>query len=80
MDIAEVHLIDTIYMASATFLSAPNYLGELHLEAAGLVQNIKTLRKDLALLDEGMVTGGLKLLQKQRVRHNLQQMQDAARN
>ncbi|KAI1823183.1 putative GARP complex component [Xylaria intraflava] len=76
MDIAEVHLIDSISTASTTLLSALNFLRELHLEAAELVENIKVLRKDLVLLSESMVTGGLKLLQKQRIHYNLQQMQD----
>ncbi|KAH8677897.1 Vps54-like protein-domain-containing protein [Xylariales sp. PMI_506] len=76
MDIAEMYLIDSISIASITFVSALNSLRELHSEAAELVQNITTLRKDIVLLDESMVTGGLKLLQKRQIRYNLQQIQD----
>ncbi|KAI0540049.1 putative GARP complex component [Xylaria digitata] len=77
MDVAEVHLIDSIYTASVTFLSPPNSLRELHSEAAEFVEHISSLRKDLGLLNDSMVTGGLQLLQKQRRHHNLQQMHDA---
>lgn len=77
MDVAEVHLIDFVSTASVTFLSALNSLRELHSEAAELVEQISSLRKDLGLLNDGMVTGGLQLLQKQRRHHNLEQMHDA---
>jgi len=77
MDIAEIHLIDSISTASTTFLSALNSLKELYSAAAELVESIKALRRDLTLLDEGIVTGGLQLLEKQYRRHNLQQLQDA---
>ncbi|KAJ2977987.1 hypothetical protein NUW58_g7638 [Xylaria curta] len=62
MDIAEMLLIDSISIASANFLSALNSLRELHSEAAELVKNVKTLRKDLVSLDEGMITGAGKAL------------------
>lgn len=77
MDVAEVHLIDSVSTASVTFLSALNSLRELYSEAAEFVEHISSLRKDLGLLNDGMVTDGLQLLQKQRRHHNLQQMHDA---
>ncbi|KAI1110763.1 hypothetical protein F5Y14DRAFT_342451 [Nemania sp. NC0429] len=77
MDVAEVHLIDTISAASATFLSALNSLRELHSEATELVRRVGSLRKNLCLLNDSMVTDGLQLLQKQRRHHNQQQLYDA---
>ncbi|KAF2965227.1 hypothetical protein GQX73_g8350 [Xylaria multiplex] len=77
MDVAEVHLIDSISAASVTFLSALNSLRELYSEAVEFVEQISSLRKDLGLLNDSMVTGGLQLLQKQRRYYNLQQMHDA---
>ncbi|KAI8625544.1 putative GARP complex component [Xylariaceae sp. FL1651] len=77
MDVAEVYLIDSISTASVTFFSALNSLRELHSEATELVGHISSLRKDLALLNDGMVTSGLQLLQKQRRHYNMQQMHDA---
>ncbi|KAI0190394.1 Vps54-like protein [Xylaria flabelliformis] len=77
MDVAEVHLIDSISTASVTFSSALNSLQELHWEAAEFVEDISSLRKDLGLLNDSMVIGGLQLLQKQRRHHNLQQLHDA---
>jgi vacuolar protein sorting-associated protein 54 len=59
MDVAEVHLINSISAAATTFLLALNSLSELSSEVADLVENIKALRKNLALLDEGMVTSVL---------------------
>ncbi|KAI1311983.1 putative GARP complex component [Xylaria venustula] len=77
MDVAEMHLIDSISTASVTFLSALNSLKELHWEATEFVEHISSLRKDLGLLNDSKVTGGLQLLQKQRRHHNLQQLHDA---
>jgi response regulator of citrate/malate metabolism len=74
MDIEKVHLINSIFTASTAFLSALNSLRGHYSEATELVKNIKTLRKDLALLDKYIVTSGLQLLEKQYRRHNLQQM------
>ncbi|KAK5633680.1 hypothetical protein RRF57_009394 [Xylaria bambusicola] len=68
MDVVEVHLIDSISTASDTFLSALNSLRELHLEAAEFVRR---------LLNHGMATTGLQLLQKQRRLHNLRQLHDS---
>ncbi|KAJ8127678.1 hypothetical protein O1611_g5958 [Lasiodiplodia mahajangana] len=77
MDVAEMHLIDSISTASVTFSSALNSLKELHWEAAEFVEHISSLRKNLGLLNDGMVTGGLQLLQKRRRHHNLQQLHNA---
>ncbi|KAF4973626.1 hypothetical protein FZEAL_9270 [Fusarium zealandicum] len=77
MDTVEVHLISSISMASATFFSAVGSLRDLHSEAAESVEKIAALRKDLASLDKDVVTKGLELSQKRRVRHDMQQMHDA---
>ncbi|KAF2757570.1 Vps54-domain-containing protein [Pseudovirgaria hyperparasitica] len=77
IDIAEVHLINSLSTAATPISSTFASLEELHIEAAELVENIAILRKDLASLDENLVAGGLRLLQKKRMRHNLQQLQDA---
>ncbi|KAJ3543382.1 hypothetical protein NM208_g3609 [Fusarium decemcellulare] len=77
MDTVEVHLINSISMASSTFFSALGSLRELHAEAAESVEKIITLRKDLATLDKDVVTKNQELAQKRRVRHNLQQVHNA---
>lgn len=77
MDTVEVHLINSISTASTTFFTALGSLRELHSEAADSVERIKALRKDLAKLDEEMVSKGLELGQKRRKRENLQQLSDS---
>ena len=77
MDTVEVHLINCISTASTTFFTALGSLRELHSEAAESVERIKTLRKELATLDEEIVSKGLELMQKRQKRHNLQQLSDA---
>ncbi|KND92285.1 Vacuolar protein sorting-associated protein 54, chloroplastic [Tolypocladium ophioglossoides CBS 100239] len=77
MDMVEVHLINSISIATTTFFSALGSLRELHSEAAESVEKIQILRKDLASLDEDVVMKGLQLLQKRQKSHNLQQMSDA---
>ena len=77
MDTIEVHLINSISTASTTFFTALGALRELHSEASASVERIKTLRKDLAKLDEEIVSKGLELGQKRRKHGNLQQLNDS---
>ncbi|KAI1354871.1 Vps54-like protein-domain-containing protein [Xylaria sp. FL0043] len=79
MDTVEMHLISSISTASTTFFTALGSLKELHSEAADSVERIKTLRKELEALDREVVTNGLDIVQKQRRRENLQQLNDAVR-
>ncbi|KAF2970388.1 hypothetical protein GQX73_g3224 [Xylaria multiplex] len=77
MDTVEMHLITSISTASTTFFTALGSLKELHSEAAESVERIKTLRKELEALDYEIATSGLDIVQKQRRRENLQQLNDA---
>ncbi|KAI0403179.1 Vps54-like protein-domain-containing protein [Xylaria palmicola] len=77
MDTIEMHLISSISTASTTFFTALGSLKELHSEAAESVERIKTLRKELEALDNEIATSGLEIVQKQRRRENLQQLNDA---
>ncbi|GAP93109.1 putative garp complex component [Rosellinia necatrix] len=79
MDTVEMHLISSISTASTTFFTALGSLKELHSEAAGSVERIKTLRQELGALDNEIATGGLEVVQKQRRRENLHQLNDAVR-
>ncbi|KAI0914302.1 Vps54-like protein-domain-containing protein [Ustulina deusta] len=79
MDTVEMHLISSISTASTTFFTALGSLKELHSEAADSVERIKTLRKELQALDHEIATSGLEIVQKQRRRENLQQLNDAVR-
>ncbi|KAI1455246.1 Vps54-domain-containing protein [Annulohypoxylon moriforme] len=79
MDTIEMHLISSISTASTTFFTALGSLRELHTEAAGSVERIKTLRKELLALDQEIAASGLDIVQKQRRRENLQQLNDAVK-
>ncbi|KAI0429511.1 Vps54-like protein-domain-containing protein [Xylaria sp. FL1042] len=79
MDTVEMHLISSISTASTTFFTALGSLKELHSEAADSVERIKTLRKELEALDHEIVANGLDVVQKQRRRENIQQLNDAVR-
>ncbi|TGJ79368.1 hypothetical protein E0Z10_g9385 [Xylaria hypoxylon] len=79
MDTVEMHLISSISTASTTFFTALGSLKELHSEAAESVEQIKTLRRELQALDHEIATSGLDIVQKQRRRENLQQLNDAVR-
>ncbi|KAI0966677.1 Vps54-like protein-domain-containing protein [Xylaria arbuscula] len=79
MDTVEMHLISSISTASTTFFTALGSLKELHSEAADSVGRIKTLRKELEALDHEIATSGLDIVQKQRRRANLQQLNDAVK-
>lgn len=77
MDTIEVHLISSISTASTSFFAALGSLRELHSEAADSVDRIKTLRKELAELDQEMAIGGLEIVNKKRRMENLKQLGDA---
>jgi vacuolar protein sorting-associated protein 54 len=77
MDTVEVHLINSISLASTTFFMALESLKELHSAAEESIEKMQTLRKDLALLDGDVAMKGLELMQKRQKYHNLQQMRDA---
>ncbi|KAI4864610.1 putative GARP complex component [Hypoxylon rubiginosum] len=79
MDTIEMHLISSISTASTTFFTALGSLRELHAEAAESVERIKTLRQELDTLDREIATTGLEIVQKQRRRENLQQLNDAVK-
>lgn len=76
MDTVEVHLTNSISAASTTFFSLLGSLKAFIAEAAESVAQIRAPRKELALLDEDVVTGCIELLHKRRKWHNLQQMSD----
>ncbi|KAF6786822.1 garp complex component [Colletotrichum sojae] len=77
MDAVEVHLIDSISMASTKFFPALGSLQELHTEAAESVEKVRALREILAALDKDLGDEGLGLLQKQQKFSNLRQLNDA---
>ncbi|KAI1376455.1 Vps54-domain-containing protein [Hypoxylon crocopeplum] len=79
MDTIEMHLISSISTASTTFFTALGSLRELHSEAAESVDRITTLRQELENLDREIATSGLEIVQKQRRRENLQQLNDAVK-
>ncbi|KAI1812336.1 Vps54-domain-containing protein [Poronia punctata] len=79
MDTVEMHLISSISSASTTFFTALGSLKELHSEAADSVERIKTLRKELSALDKEIATSGLEIVEKERRRENLQELNDAVR-
>ncbi|KAI2466529.1 putative GARP complex component [Annulohypoxylon bovei var. microspora] len=79
MDTIEMHLISSISTASTTFFTALGSLRELHTEAAGSVERIKTLRQELDALDQEIAATGLEVVHKQRRRENLQQLNDAVK-
>ncbi|KAI0871319.1 Vps54-like protein-domain-containing protein [Hypoxylon argillaceum] len=79
MDTVEMHLISSISTASTTFFTALGSLKELHSEAADSVEQIKTLREELGALDREIATSGLEIVDKQRRRENLRQLNDAVK-
>lgn len=76
MDTIEVHLISSISTASTSFFAALGSLRELHFEAAESVERIKTLRTELANLDQEIAIGGLNIVNKRRRRENLKKLSD----
>ncbi|KJZ75019.1 hypothetical protein HIM_05505 [Hirsutella minnesotensis 3608] len=79
MDTIEVHLINSISMASTTFFSALGSLKELHLEAADSVQRISALRKELEALDKEIASTGLQIVHKRWRQENLRKLHDAVK-
>ena len=79
MDTVEMHLISSISTASTSFFAALGSLRELHSEAADSVSGIRTLREDLARLNQDMAVGGLKIVAMRRRRENMQKLGDAVR-
>ena len=77
MDTVEIHLISSISTGSTSFFAALGSLRELHSEAAESVTKIKTLRQDLAKLDQEMAVGGLKIVAMRRRRENMWKLGDA---
>ncbi|ATY60690.1 Vps54-like protein [Cordyceps militaris] len=77
MDTIEMHLINSISTASTTFFTALGSLKELHSEAAGSVDRIKTLRQELEALDREIAMSGLEAVQKRSRQQNLQALSDA---
>ncbi|KAI9676448.1 MAG: Vacuolar protein sorting-associated protein 54 [Caeruleum heppii] len=77
MDTVEVHLISAIATASSSFFAALGSLRELHAEAADSVKRIRSLRDDLAQLDENMAVGGLKIVNLRQRRENLRKLGEA---
>ncbi|MCJ1250700.1 hypothetical protein MMC30_007928 [Trapelia coarctata] len=77
MDTVEIHLISSISSASSSFFAALGSLRELHSEAAQSVVQIKTLREDLAKLDQNMAVGGLKIVAMRKRRENMRKLGDA---
>lgn len=74
MDTVEVHLISSISTASTSFFAALGSLRQLHTEASESVAKIKTLREDLATLDQEMAVGGLKVVAMRRRRENVRKL------
>ena len=77
MDTVEIHLISSISSASSSFFAALGSLRDLHSEAAQSVAQIKTLRDDLAKLDQDMAVGGLKIVAMRKRRENMRKLGDA---
>ncbi|TWU72279.1 hypothetical protein ED733_002890 [Metarhizium rileyi] len=77
MDTIEVHLINSISTASATFFTALGSLKELHAEAAESVTRIKALREELEALDEEVATNGVLIARRRRRQENIQQLNHA---
>ncbi|EFX02605.1 garp complex component [Grosmannia clavigera kw1407] len=77
MDTVELHLISSISTASTAFFTALGALKELHTEAAGSVDRIQALRKELGALDHDIATRGLEIVQQQHRRQNIQQFHAA---
>ena len=77
MDTVEVHLINSISTASASFFTALGSLKELRSEAAASIAHIKNLREDLSGLDQGMALGGLKVINMGRRLENARKLNTA---
>ncbi|KAF5597477.1 GARP complex component [Fusarium subglutinans] len=77
MDIVEMHLANSISIASTTAFSVLGSLKELHTEAAQSAERIALLRNDLSSLQHDIRTKGLVLSQKLRVHRDIRHFHDA---
>jgi vacuolar protein sorting-associated protein 54 len=77
MDTVEVHLIQSISSASASFFAALGSLRDLEQEASDSVSRIQKLRADLAKLDQDMAMGGLEVANLRRRYQNMQKLANA---
>ncbi|KAF5558686.1 vacuolar sorting-associated 54 [Fusarium phyllophilum] len=77
MDIVEMHLANSISIASSTAFSVLSSLRELHTEAAQSAEMIALLRNDLSSLQHDIRTKGLVLSQKLRVQRDIQHLSNA---
>lgn len=77
MDTVEVHLVQAISQASASFFTALGSLKELQHEADESIASIKVLRQTLNELDKGMAVGGLEIVKLRRRRENLGKLSQA---
>ena len=77
LDIAELHLLSSISIASSSFFAALGSLRELHLEAAASVAKIASLRKELTSLDNNMAQGGLKIVRLRKRQKNIRKLGNA---
>ncbi|KAI9777364.1 MAG: hypothetical protein M1816_004794 [Peltula sp. TS41687] len=71
MDTVELHLISSISAASTSFFAALGSLRALYDEAADSLQKIRSLRSELASLDQNMASGGLRILKMRQRKDNL---------
>ena len=74
MDTVELHLISSIATASTSFFAALGSLKELEAEAAGSIQEIKSLRASLQKLDKDVALGGLEVVNTRRRRENMRRL------
>ncbi|KAF5551657.1 hypothetical protein FMEXI_3223 [Fusarium mexicanum] len=77
MDIVEMHLANSISIASTTAFSVLGSLKELHIEASQSAERIALLRNDLSSLQHDIRTNGLVLSQKLRVHRDIQHLHNA---
>ncbi|KAF5724856.1 GARP complex component [Fusarium mundagurra] len=77
MDIVEMHLANSISIASTTAFSVLSSLRELHIEATQSTERIALLRNDLSSLQHDIRTKGLVLSQKLRAYRDIQHLSNA---
>lgn len=79
LDTVEVHLIQSIAMASSSFFAALGSLKDLQSEATESIEQIRELREVLAQLDKEMALGGLQVVKMKRRRENLGKLGSAVK-
>ncbi|CAN6674438.1 hypothetical protein TRVA0_053S00936 [Trichomonascus vanleenenianus] len=70
IDTVELHLINEISKASASFFSALGDLKDIRYQTAQCIAKIESLRRDLAVADEKRAVAGIDLLKLRRRRRN----------